>query len=145
MQFSQDINPTAYMIRSYGPGVVVISEPVGFPLSSADPDSAMGGKSLQKKTLSSSAIVSIDQLNDQWPPQNVGELTSAHIRQILALSPEVVLLGTGKKLEWPPPTVIQPLIDNNIGIEVMDTAAACRTYNILMLEGRRVVLALMMI
>lgn len=143
MQFSQDINPAAYVIRSYGPGEVVVSEPLGSTTSDPNPDER--GKSHQKKTLTRSAILSFDKLLDHWPPQHVGELTPSHLTQVLALAPEIVLLGTGKKLEWPPAAVLRPLIDNNIGIEVMDTPAACRTYNILMLEGRRVALALMMI
>jgi uncharacterized protein len=145
MQFSQDINPAAYVIRSYGPGEVVLSEPLSSTPATSGPNPDERGKSFQKKTLTRSAILSFDKLLDHWPPQHVGELTPSHLTQVLALAPEIVLLGTGKKLEWPPAAVLRPLIDNNIGIEVMDTPAACRTYNILMLEGRRVALALMMI
>ena len=59
--------------------------------------------------------------------------------------PEVVLLGTGARLRFPPAAVLAPLTRAGIGVEVMDTAAACRTYNILAGDGRRVVAALLMI
>ncbi|NMG15621.1 Mth938-like domain-containing protein [Aromatoleum bremense] len=58
------------------------------------------------------------------------------------LAPEVVLLGTGSRLRFPSPRVLRPLIDAGIGYEVMDLAAACRTYNILATEGRAVAAAL---
>jgi uncharacterized protein len=61
------------------------------------------------------------------------------------LRPEVVILGTGVKLRFPPPSLTRALVEANIGLEVMDTGAACRTYNILMGDGRRVVAALLMI
>ncbi|NMG54978.1 Mth938-like domain-containing protein [Aromatoleum aromaticum] len=58
------------------------------------------------------------------------------------LAPEVVLLGTGSRLRFPSPRVLRPLIDAGIGYEIMDLAAACRTYNILATEGRAVAAAL---
>jgi uncharacterized protein len=81
-------------------------------------------------------------LIDDWPAASVETLTSTHLRAALDLQPEVVLLGTGTRLHFPSAEVLRPLIDAGIGYEVMDTGAACRTYNILMAEGRRVLAAL---
>ena len=69
-------------------------------------------------------------------------LASTHLNAALALQPEVVLLGTGARLHFPPAEVLRPLIEAGIGYEIMDTSAACRTYDILMAEGRRVLAAL---
>ena len=78
-----------------------------------------------------------------WPATSVAELTQAHFQQIADAAPEVVILGSGSTLRFPPPQVLQPLMAARIGIETMDTAAACRTYNILVAEGRRVMAALL--
>jgi uncharacterized protein len=77
-----------------------------------------------------------------WPVTSAQRLTSAHLSAVLELKPEVVLLGTGAQLHFPEAEVMRPLIDAGIGFEVMDTGAACRTYNILMAEGRQVLAAL---
>ena len=145
MQFSQDVNVMAYVIRSYGPGEIVINEPLMPTAIDSEAGSTERGKSFQKKTLTGSVVVSSERLMENWPPQRIDQLIAPHLVQVLELTPEIVLIGTGKALQWPPAAALQPLRDNNIGIEVMDTAAACRTYNILMLEGRRVAAALMMI
>ena len=63
---------------------------------------------------------------------------------LLALEPEIVLLGTGATLRFPRPALSHCLTQAHIGLEVMDTAAACRTYNILVAEGRRVLAALLL-
>ena len=78
----------------------------------------------------------------EWSASNAQSLSGTHFDAALELQPEVVLLGTGAKLQFPSAEVLRPLIDAGIGFEVMDTGAACRTYNILMAEGRRVLAAL---
>ena len=80
-----------------------------------------------------------------WPPQTFSDLAAEHFEQIRQLAPEVVVLGTGSRLQFPRLADTRALIQANIGLEVMDTGAACRTYNILMQDGRRVVAALLMI
>ena len=80
-----------------------------------------------------------------WGPHSAGGLALKDFLLIADLQPEVVVLGTGSRLQFPAPAATQPLIQARIGLEVMDTAAACRTYNILMGEGRRVAAALLMI
>ena len=64
---------------------------------------------------------------------------------LLELAPEIVLLGSGNSLLWPDAAIVAPLAEAGIGYEIMNTAAACRTYNILVGDGRRVAAALLMI
>ncbi len=92
-----------------------------------------------------SLVVLPDGLIPDWPPQAFAELRPEHFEQILSLDPEVVVLGTGRRLRLPAPELLLPLTAAGIGLEAMDTGAACRTYNILMGEGRRVAAALLMI
>ena len=96
-------------------------------------------------TYASSLVLMPDRILYPWGAGRVSELGLEDFVQIAALHPEVVLLGTGLRLRFPSPAITRPLIEAHIGMEVMDTAAACRTYNILMGEGRRVAAALMMI
>ena len=77
-----------------------------------------------------------------WPPQTAGDLQAEHFTAIAALQPEIVVLGTGRRLVFPAPWLTRALVEAGIGCEVMDTPAACRTYNILLGEGRRVAAAL---
>ncbi len=79
----------------------------------------------------------------QWQPSSDGKLDSAQTEGILALSPEIVLLGTGPSQRFQEAQVVVAFHRAGVGLETMDTAAACRTYNILMAEGRRVLAALM--
>ena len=71
------------------------------------------------------------------------ELTDAHFTPLAELRPELVLFGSGAALRFPRPAWVRRLIEAGIGVETMDTGAACRTYNILAGEGRRVVAALL--
>jgi len=77
-----------------------------------------------------------------WPLAAFAALTEDHFARLAALGPEVVLLGTGRRLRFPHPQLSAPLARAGIGLEVMDVQAACRTYNILMAEERRVLAAL---
>jgi uncharacterized protein len=77
-----------------------------------------------------------------WDAASVSELTEAHFERIAQSKPELVVFGSGGKLRFPPPALLRPLMAARIGIETMDTAAACRTYNILVGEGRQVMAAL---
>jgi uncharacterized protein len=82
-----------------------------------------------------------------WNCERFDELTADHFDSLLVLSPEppeVVVFGSGVRLRFLRPSLIRGLIERRIGIETMDTAAACRTYNILAGEGRRVVAALLL-
>jgi uncharacterized protein len=89
-----------------------------------------------------SLVVSGETLVTDWPVASVEGLAADHMAAIVALRPEVVLLGTGSNLRFPSPALLAPLYKAGIGVEVMDTPAACRTYNILQGEGRNVLAAL---
>ncbi|HKY01015.1 MAG TPA: Mth938-like domain-containing protein [Burkholderiales bacterium] len=91
-----------------------------------------------------SLIVLPDEVIADWPPENFEALKPEHLAVLVARNPEIVLLGTGNKLRFPRPEVMRPLIETGRGYEVMDLPAACRTYNILVAEGRRVAAALIM-
>ena len=78
-----------------------------------------------------------------WHPTILSDLTEKALLELLVFNPKVVLLGTGKTLAFPPIALWRNLIEKNIGYEVMDTAAACRTYNVLMAENRAVVAGLL--
>ncbi len=78
-----------------------------------------------------------------WNAAAFESLTGDHFARIAALKPELVIFGSGARLRFPAPALLRPLIDLGIGVETMDTAAACRTYNVLLAEGRSVVAALL--
>jgi uncharacterized protein len=77
-----------------------------------------------------------------WGAASLEDLTEAHFERIAQAKPELVVFGSGSKLRFPPPALLRSLMAARIGIETMDTAAACRTYNILVGEGRQVMAAL---
>lgn len=116
-------NVSRNFIYSYGPGQVTVSQ----------------------RVFRRSLIVTPERVIADWPPQDVAALVAAHFAPIRELAPEVVILGTGAQLRFPRPPDVRLLAEANIGLEVMDTGAACRTYNILMQDGRRVLAALLMI
>jgi uncharacterized protein len=95
--------------------------------------------------LTASALVSPWEVVRDWAAPPAGpQFGIEALAAPLALGPEVVLLGSGRRLRWPAPTVAPAVNARGVGFEVMDTASACRTYNVLALEGRRVVAALLM-
>jgi uncharacterized protein len=77
-----------------------------------------------------------------WPCPDVPDLRPEHFDTIAALEPELVVFGSGMVLRFPPPAALRALMMRRVGVESMDTRAACRTYNILVGEGRRVVAAM---
>lgn len=97
---------------------------------------------INEKVYSRSIIVMPEYLGD-WTVENFETLDVVHFQQLCTLHPEVVLLGTGQKIRFPAPELLTPLINERIGIEVMDTPAACRTYTILLAERRKVAAALL--
>jgi uncharacterized protein len=78
-----------------------------------------------------------------WPAATLADLTDAHFEQLASLRPEVVIFGSGARLRFAPPALMRGLMARRIGVETMDTAAACRTYNVLAAEGRLVLAALL--
>ncbi len=106
---------------------------------------AAGSITINQEVYTSSLILTPQRIITDWPPVRFANLTAPDFEAIAALRPEVVVLGTGLRLQFPAPGIIRSLVEAKIGLEVMDTGAACRTYNILMSDGRRVAAALLMI
>lgn len=121
MKLIQEGVPGDYRIRSYEPGRIVIND----------------------TEYNTSILLSPERLDDGWPPESFDDLTPEHIRAAMAHEPEVILLGTGEQQRFPGREVMQAALQKGVGIEVMDTSSACRTFNVLQSEGRRVVAALL--
>ena len=91
----------------------------------------------------SSVIVPWHGLVTPWPVSDFSMLSDQHFALLAELGPELVIFGSGSRIRFPRPALLRPLIERRIGIETMDTAAASRTYNVLLAEGRKVVAALL--
>jgi uncharacterized protein len=115
-----DSNEAKYQIRSFTPGRIQVNDTI----------------------LTSSLIVSPDTLIENWAPQVITELTPAALELIAPLKPDILLIGTGASLVFIKAEIYGALINQGIGVEIMDTSAACRTFNALTAENRRVVAAL---
>ncbi len=98
---------------------------------------------VNKKKYENSMITMPDKIIEDWQASTVEKLTEEHFKLLIPYEPEIILLGTGATLRFPSLLVTKNLLESKIGIEVMDTNAACRTYNILMAEGRNVAAALL--
>ena len=109
------------IFSGYGPGYVVVN----------------------KKRYENSMITMPDKIIENWQAAEVEKLTEEHFELLIPYEPEIILLGTGATLRFPSPLVTKDLLESKIGVELMDTNAACRTYNILMAEGRNVAAALL--
>lgn len=122
MQFMEHSAEGQYEIRSIQPGRIRVDE----------------------HELTTSFLISPDRLLPDWAPRSLDELRDEHLEQVLELEPEVVLLGTGERIRFPEPRIFAMFQSRGIGFEVMDTNAACRTYNVLVSEQRRAVAAIML-
>ena len=120
MELHQDTGTGQYHIRGYGAGFIQIND----------------------EKIEHSIIVTPNKLIT-WPPQALSELNTAHFLPLFDLQPSIALLGTGPCLSFPEPALLADFYTKKIGIEVMNTAAACRTYAVLMSEGRKVAAALL--
>ncbi len=123
MKFNLADEGDNYIIRSYDTGELVVNE--------------------YRHT--SSVIVTPQQIIGEWPPQLFEDLTPEHFHPLADLKPQLVILGTGATQQFPDPALYATLVEMNIGIEIMTTPAACRTYNVLVAEGRKVAAALLLI
>lgn len=121
MKFTQDNSASAHAVTGRAPGEVRIGE----------------------RLFRRSVLVSAEAIDDTWPPRSVAELAVA-LEPIFALRPEILILGTGETQQFPEPAVFAAITTQGIGFEVMDNGAACRTYNVLLAEGRRVALAIIL-
>ncbi|HZX32328.1 MAG TPA: Mth938-like domain-containing protein [Rhodocyclaceae bacterium] len=87
-------------------------------------------------------IVLPTEIRNDWTAAKPDTLTETDMKQLMELGTEIVLLGTGDRLRFPPGALLRPFAAAGIGLEVMDLPAACRTFNILAAEGRKVAAAL---
>jgi uncharacterized protein len=122
MKLSLDRPVTAHLVRGYGPEGILIGE----------------------RWYRSSVVVTPERLIEDWAPRTVESLTAADVRILVDLRPQVLLLGCGARQRFPSREVLAALHEARIGLEVMDTGAACRTYNLLLAEGRKVAAALIL-
>jgi len=89
-------------------------------------------------------VLTADRIVTGWAVGGFDTVTADDFARLVPLEPDIVVLGTGATLRFPHPGLTRALIERRIGLEVMDTAAACRTFNILAAEGRRVAAALLL-
>ncbi len=145
MQVTLENNAASYRIHSYDSGHITIAVPKLIePVPDGHPDESPG-LSMWRDTLTHSLVLTPEQLIRNWGADQFSDLKADHFSQLSSLNPEILLFGSGQSLLRPPAAIISSLIDAGIGVEVMDTGAACRTYNILMNDGRQVAAALMII
>ncbi len=119
MRFHQDTG-TGNSIQSYSERGIVIDD----------------------RLITGSVLVSADALSE-WSPRSIAELEPAHFAAVEALAPDIVIFGSGKQLVFPPARLLVGLQQQGIGVEVMANDAAVRTFNVLLSEDRKVVLALL--
>jgi len=103
-----------------------------------------GWVAVNGEKFTSSIIVSAMGERLDWSCAQFDDLQAAHFEQLAAMGPELVLFGSGERIRFPQPQWLQTLYARRIGVETMDTQAACRTYNFLAGEGRKVVAALLL-
>ncbi|MDT8402955.1 Mth938-like domain-containing protein [Sulfuriflexus sp.] len=120
MKLYQDSETRQYSIRAYTDTSVTVNEDI----------------------YTRPLVVTPDKLLSDWSAPCFAELDSSHLRELKDLDMEILLLGTGNRQRFPDPRLLLTLQDRGVGIEVMTTPAACRTYNILTAEGRAVAAAL---
>jgi len=94
---------------------------------------------INDKTYSNSLIVSSNLLIEDWGVKQIDEINHDHWHNLVEYKPEVILIGTGKSLVFPHPSSYAPAIEMGIGVEFMDSRAVCRTYNVLVAEGRFII------
>ena len=141
MHFSRQLDPFTHTIRACGPGEVTVI----LPYQARPGEQIQGMVSTRQETLRRSLIITPRRLVRDWAPQRFEDLTGDDFQVVMELQPEIVLFGSGGTLRWPDGALTAPLMARGIGVEVMDTAAACRTYNVLTADQRQVAAALLMI
>jgi len=120
MKLTLEARPQGNLIRSYSPTEVRVGE----------------------LRLHCSCIITADTLIADWEPASFAELSPVHLERVFALRPEVVLLGTGPVQRFAPQPIRSAFAERGVGLEAMDLGAACRTFNVLVQEDRRVAAAL---
>ncbi len=123
MKFTLESADNAKLVTNYGPGFFEIN----------------------RVRFNTGLCLYQDGIFENWNENNPAELSVESFQQILTKQPEILILGTGSSLIFPPPDLIATLHKFGAVLETMDTSAACRTYNVLVSERRRVAAALMLI
>ncbi|MDO8699219.1 MAG: Mth938-like domain-containing protein [Rhodoferax sp.] len=103
-----------------------------------------GWISIGNEKISSSVVIGSRGERFDWACANFTDLGAAHFAKLAAMNTELIIFGSGNRIQFPKGSWIKSLVDKQIGIETMDTPAACRTYNILASEGRHVAVALLL-
>lgn len=101
------------------------------------------GITIAEVTYDTSLILSPDTVDTDWPVDSLEDVSEEALQPVLGLDPEVVIIGTGKEQRFLEPSLMMLFHRDGIGVEVMSTRAACRTFNVLVMEERKVVAALM--
>jgi uncharacterized protein len=101
-----------------------------------------GYVTVNQERYTDSMIVLPEQIVEHWPVSSINKLGIEHFDPLLAVQPEIILLGTGVTLQFPDTLLMKKILARGVGFEVMDTQAACRTYNILTAEERHVAAAI---
>lgn len=120
MKFTEHRDSNVLAVKKYQSGMVVINN----------------------QTVESSCYLTQHELHENWGCQDIEQLDESDLDALLTLKPEVILLGTGEKQSFPAPKLFAYCAQQGVGLEVMDNAAASRTFNVLTTEERDVVLAL---
>ena len=105
----------------------------------------VGGFMVNQHQYSGSQIFSADKPPQSWSVTDIDSLTAEHLKIDGILKQDLVIIGTGSKLVFPDDTCLTYLYEMQVGFEIMDTPAACRTFNILLSEGRNALAALIAI
>ena len=121
MQLHLQRNADANSVTSYGPGYFVVNE----------------------TRIHSSIIIGPEVLDASWSAASVDDIVPAVIEELLTHSPEVILIGSGDRHRFPAASVMSMVAQARVGLEVMTTGAACRTYSVLLSEGRAVIALLL--
>ncbi|MAZ77934.1 MAG: hypothetical protein CMF39_04590 [Legionellaceae bacterium] len=120
MELTLDNNRASWMITSVKPGEIKVND----------------------ETITKSVLISPRQLIANWSVQSFADITLDHLQPIAALAPDIVILGSGHEPHLLPAKLMSFFLEQGIGIECMNTPAACRTFNVLMSEGRNAVAGL---
>lgn len=128
-------------IHAYDPGIITLTLPASldFPRGA---EAVTDEPSLCR--VSSNLIISSAAIHQDECPACYEELSEQHIEFAMDFNPEIILLGTGNTIQFPAPKIMSIPAKQGVGLEVMDTGAACRTYNVLVGENRQVVAILLL-
>jgi len=140
VKITLDEDHSRFGIYAYNPGEITIIRPNE---SYSAEDNGFGHKTLKKETLTNSLIIMPHCLISDWAPRTIDDLESQHFEVFPNKPPQILLLGTGSGHHWPPANILASLTNQGVAVEVMDTAAASRTYAILASDGRDVGAALL--